>query len=73
MEADLEEQHQNAKFGECVNYRIVWIDDSEHGGAEEHSSDELSDHCGLVDLLRQEAEQLGCDKQHEEGEQEVRE
>ena len=71
LQPDLEEQQNDAKFGEQVQRLLMRIDEVEHRRTEDDARDQLAEHGRLTDSLGDQASELGRgesdDEQAEEG------
>jgi hypothetical protein len=73
--ADLKQQDDDADLGQQVQRVvagigvILWVDQPEHRRADQHTGDQLAQHRGLTDALRQGPDQLGdAEQQHQQAE-----
>lgn len=71
MQADLEQQHDDADFRQRVDDGIGGLQDAERRPAEQHAGDELAEHRGLTDALRRLAEQSRRENDRDEDGEEV--
>jgi hypothetical protein len=71
VQADLEEQDEDADLGEGSDYRVRRIDDGKRRPAENHARDQFAKHTGLAKALRESAKQLRRDDQGDQNTQEM--
>jgi hypothetical protein len=68
LEPDLEEQQQHAQLAEDRE-DLVAADQPEGGRADQHADDQLAEHGGLAETLRQLGTHLGCDQDDQDVQQ----
>jgi hypothetical protein len=71
MQSDLEKENDHAQLGQGVDHRLGRIQKAEHGSAENHSGNQLSENCGLSRALDECAEELGRGQQRGENQQQM--
>jgi hypothetical protein len=71
VQSDLEEENDHAQLGQSVNHRLVWIEQPEHGAAEDHTGHQLAEHRWLSRALSEGAKQLRRSQQRGENQQQL--